>query len=169
MICEYLFLLEDLLSEANFEFDDGLLVNDPILWSAVVDEEFLVVNLYSFASFDIAHESAEKERVQVRLLYLLEGLCLSLVCSLILLISCPNWRNSKNLYWLGGGRVNLDISRVEINAAEERSRVLDIELVLLELEDLIFVHIEIGILLKERFYRGFKNGGARIIKATQGH
>lgn len=133
MICEYLFLLEDLLSEANFEFDDGLLVNDPILWSAVVDEEFLVVNLYSFASFDVAHEPAEKERVQVRLLYLLKGLCLSLVCSLILLISRPNWRNSKHLHWLGGGRVNLDISRVQVNAAEERSRVLNIELVLLEL------------------------------------
>lgn len=50
-----------------------------------------------------------------------------------------------------------------IHSSEERSRVFDIELVIFELKDLVFVNIELRIGLKEGLYGSIHDCSARVV------
>jgi hypothetical protein len=65
LISKDLFLLEDFSRKPDFKINDGLLVNDATLWSAVIDKELLIINQNGFTLFHIAHESAVEVGIQV--------------------------------------------------------------------------------------------------------
>ena len=97
LVCKHLLLLENLLCEADLHFNDGLLVDNPLLGSAVVDKELLLVYLDSLSALYIAHESTVEEGIEICLFHVVEGLLFLGTCFLVLIVSCPNRSYSYNL------------------------------------------------------------------------
>ena len=68
LISQHLLLLECLLSEADFNFDDGAFVDDARAWLTLVNEELLPSDHDCLTFLEVAHEPTEE--------VLLENLCL---------------------------------------------------------------------------------------------
>lgn len=68
LVSQDLLLLKDFLSEADFKFNNGLLVYNALLGSAVVDKELLVVYQNSLSLLHEAHKATEEVRVQIGVL-----------------------------------------------------------------------------------------------------
>jgi hypothetical protein len=159
LVCQDLLLLKDFLGEAYFEFDYGLFVDYAIFGAAVIQEKFLVINFYGFAAFNVAHKPAEKEWMKVGLPNHIEGFLLFMVSHLVVSITIPYGRDSEHLNRFWRRRIDLDISGIQFNLPKEGSGILHIEFIVIELEDLIFMHIEIRVFFQEWFDRSLENSG----------
>jgi len=81
----------------------------------------------------------------------------------------PDGGNPHDLDRLGRGGVDFDLGAACVDAAEEGTRVLDVELVVLELEDLVLVHVELGIRFQEGPDRRVHDCSTRVVQPPQRH
>ena len=84
-------------------------------------------------------------------------------------VSVPQRRYSEHLHRLWSGGIDFDISIVKLYLPVEWTGVLNVELVVLKLQDLVFVHIVVGVLFQEWFDRGLKDSCTRVIQPTERH
>lgn len=103
LVSKNLLLLENLMSEANLELDNRLLIDDASFRPTVVDEELLIIDLDGLTAFHIAHEATEEVVVEICLLYVVESCFFVGTSSLILLVSCPERCDSQSLNLLRRG------------------------------------------------------------------
>lgn len=134
-----------------------------MLWSAVIQEKFLVVNLECFSSLHVAHKPTEEIWIEISIFHVFVHFLLVLISFFKLSISLPQRGYPEHLHWLWRRGLNLDISAVEVNASVERSSILHVELVVLKLQYLVFVNIIVRMLLQVGLNGGFKNGCARVV------
>jgi len=160
LVSQHLLLLEDFSGEADLKVDDGLLVYDAAFGSAVVYEEFLVINNDSFTFFNVAHEATVEVRMEVVLLQIFESLLLMSVSSFMCSIVFPYGSYPHYLHCLRRRRFNFDLSGLMIDSTEEGPRILDVELVFFEFQDLVLVHIEVRVGFQERSDGTVHDGGS---------
>ena len=74
LVRQHLLSLEHFSGEAQLHVDDGLLVHQAALGSAVIHKELLVVNQDRLSLFHVANETAEEVGIQVGVFQVLEEL-----------------------------------------------------------------------------------------------
>lgn len=133
LISQHLLFLEHLACKAYFQVYDSLLIYNAALRSAIIDEELLVVYNYSLSLLYIAHEATIEVWVQVILLQVLKSLSLIGISSVMAGFILPYRGYAHHLYRLRSAGLNLNLCVQMINATEEGTSVLNIELVIFEL------------------------------------
>jgi len=141
-----------------------MLIHDAAFGTTVVQEKLLVVYLQGFSTLHIAHKATEEIWVQIGLADVLKGLILFGAGLFIFGVSIPYWSDSEDLHGPRCARVNLDISVSEVYLSKERARVFDIELVVIEFEHLVLMHVKLFALLYNWLDSCLKNGSAGVIQ-----
>ena len=148
LVSQHLLFEEGLLCKAYFDFKDAACVYDAGARLTVVHKELLTCNLQCLSLFQVAHQSTKEVWLQ-DLLVQQAGRLFAVLAGLVeLLLSVPDWSNSQHPNSLRHARVDLHFCPI-VDCAKLWSTILDEELVVFNLDDLIFVQTCSNILAEE--------------------